>query len=176
MGLHDEAKLDRKFVEFAKQMNLYLNHFPKHEKYGLAQQIRDKAYECYGLIVEAQKRYHKKTTLTSLDIAHEQLRMFIRLEFSRVTLQPVAKGINFVGYRTWRSTRFIRKHSLRQFMRAARRGALASLISILGHARRTASLRHLLTTLKDRHHDLYCELPKACRLLLQPRAAAPTGS
>lgn len=37
MGLHDEAKLDRKFTEFAKQMNLYLNHFPKHEKYGLAQ-------------------------------------------------------------------------------------------------------------------------------------------
>lgn len=26
MGLHDEAKLDRKFTEFAKQMNLYLNH------------------------------------------------------------------------------------------------------------------------------------------------------
>lgn len=81
MGLHDEAKLDAKFTEFAKQMNLYLNHFPKHEKYGLAQEIRRKAYECYGLIVEAQKRYHKKTTLTNLDIAHEQLRMFIRLAF-----------------------------------------------------------------------------------------------
>ena len=79
MGLHDEAKLDAKFTEFARQMNLYLNHFPRHEKYGLAQQIRQKAYECYGLIVEGQKRYHKKTTLTSLDIAHEQLRMFIRL-------------------------------------------------------------------------------------------------
>jgi hypothetical protein len=35
MGLHDEAKLDRKFLEFAKLMNVYLNHFPKHEKYGL---------------------------------------------------------------------------------------------------------------------------------------------
>lgn len=81
MGLHDEAKLDAKFTEFAKQMNLYLNHFPKHEKYGLSQEIRRKAYECYGLIVEAQKRYHKKTTLTNLDIAHEQLRMFIRLAF-----------------------------------------------------------------------------------------------
>lgn len=32
MGLHDEAKLDRKFVEFAKLMTIYLNHFPKHEK------------------------------------------------------------------------------------------------------------------------------------------------
>lgn len=81
MGLHDEAKLDRKFTEFAKQMNLYLNHFPKREKYGLAQEIRRKAYECYGLIVEAQKRYHKKTTLSNLDIAHEQLRMLMRLAF-----------------------------------------------------------------------------------------------
>jgi len=35
VGTHDEAKLDTKFIDFAKQMNLYLNHFPKHEKYGL---------------------------------------------------------------------------------------------------------------------------------------------
>ena len=81
MGLHDEAKLDKKFTDFAKQMNLYLNHFPKHEKYGLAQEIRRKMYECYGYIVEAQKRYHKKTTLTNLDVAHEQLRMFARMAF-----------------------------------------------------------------------------------------------
>ena len=37
MGAHDEAKLDTKFIDFAKQMNLYLAHFPKHEKYGLSQ-------------------------------------------------------------------------------------------------------------------------------------------
>ena len=81
MGHHDEAKLDVKFIDFARQMNLYLNHFPRHEKYGLCQQIRNSAYEVYGLIVESQKRYMKKTSLTNLDIAHEQLRMFIRLAF-----------------------------------------------------------------------------------------------
>lgn len=79
MGLHDEAKLDRKFVEFAKLMNIYLNHFPKAEKYGLAQEIRSAAYSMYGFLVEAQKRYQKKTTLTNLDIRHEQLRMLVRL-------------------------------------------------------------------------------------------------
>jgi len=79
MGMHDEAALDRKFTEFAKLMNIHLNHFPKHEKYGLALEIRRAAYEMYGFIVEAQKRYHKKTTLTNLDIRHEQLRMLIRL-------------------------------------------------------------------------------------------------
>lgn len=79
MGIHDEAKLDQKFIGLAKLMNVYLNHFPKHEKYGLALEIRRAAYDVYGLIVEAQKRYIKKTTLVSLDIRHEQLRMLIRL-------------------------------------------------------------------------------------------------
>lgn len=81
MGTHDEARLDMKFVDFARQLNLYLNHFPRHERYGLCQQIRNKAYEMYGYAVEAQKRYQKKTSLTNLDIAHEQLRMFVRLAF-----------------------------------------------------------------------------------------------
>lgn len=67
MGLHDEAKLDHKFMEFAKLMNIHLNHFPKHEKYGLALEIRRAAYEVYGFIVEAQKRYHKKTAMSNLD-------------------------------------------------------------------------------------------------------------
>lgn len=82
MGLHDEAKLDQKFMEFAKLMNIHLNHFPKHEKYGLALEIRRAAYDVYGFIVEAQKRYHKKTAMTNLDTRHEQLRMLIRLAYT----------------------------------------------------------------------------------------------
>lgn len=81
MGTHDEAKLDVKFVDFAKQMNLYLNHFPRHEKFALSQAIRNKAYEVYGFVIESQKRYQKKTSLTNLDICHEQLRMLLRLAF-----------------------------------------------------------------------------------------------
>ena len=81
MGHHDEARMDARFTDFAKQMNLYLNHFPKHEKFGLAQTIRCKAYELYGFVIEAQKRYQKKTSLTNADIAHEQLRMLIRLAY-----------------------------------------------------------------------------------------------
>lgn len=81
MGHHDEAKLDVKFIDFARQMNLYLNHFPKHERFGLCQQIRNAAYETYGFIVESQKRHQRKTSLTNLDIRHEQLRMLLRLAF-----------------------------------------------------------------------------------------------
>lgn len=82
MGFHSEAELNRKFVEMAKLMNVYLNHFPKYEKYALCQSIRSAMYEVYGLIVETQKRYHKKTSLSLLDIRHEQLRMFVNLAHS----------------------------------------------------------------------------------------------
>ena len=79
MNKDPEAALNQKFVEMAKLLNIYLNHFPKHEKYALANRIRNTAYTIYDLIVEGQKRYIKKTTLSSLDIAHEQLRMQLYL-------------------------------------------------------------------------------------------------
>lgn len=81
MAIHSEATLDQKFIDFVKLMNIYLNHFPSYEKYGLSLQIRTTAYDVYALIIECQKRYHKKTTLTQLDIRHEQLRMLIRLAY-----------------------------------------------------------------------------------------------
>jgi len=52
MGIHCEAKLNRKFMEFAKLLNIYLNHFPKHEKYALANRIRNAAYEVYDYVSE----------------------------------------------------------------------------------------------------------------------------
>ncbi len=80
-SIHAEAQLCRKFTAFAKLLNIYLNHFPKAEKYALANRIRNTAYEVYDLITEAQKRYTKKTTLTNLDIAHERLRMQVYLAY-----------------------------------------------------------------------------------------------
>ena len=82
MGQHSEAELYQKFIETAKLMNIYLNHFPKFEKYALAQQIRNCMYEVYSYMVEGQKRYYKKTALTHLDIRHEQLRMLTNLAHS----------------------------------------------------------------------------------------------
>ena len=84
------------------------------------------------------------------------------LSLSRYTLHAVKRGLNFVGFRTWRSTRFVRKHSIYTFTQSAKKGALESVISILGHAKATASHTHLLTTLKANHHDLFNRLPPAC--------------
>ena len=79
--MHADARLNRRFVEFAKLLQIYLNHWPRHEKYGLSQLVRATAYELFDYITEAQKRYYKKTTLTNLDIAHERLRMQLWLAY-----------------------------------------------------------------------------------------------
>ena len=76
-----EPALNRKFMEMMKLLNVYLNHFPAHEKYALSNQIRKTAYELYDFITEGQKRYYKKTTLTNLDISHEKLRMQVYLAY-----------------------------------------------------------------------------------------------
>ena len=95
--------------------------------------------------------------------ARERVIVFLaglRLTLSRSTLARVTRGINFVGYRTWASKRFIRRHSLYTLRAAAKRGRLDSVISVLGHARKTHSLQHLLRYLKGNHHALYRLLPK----------------
>jgi hypothetical protein len=36
-----ETVLNRKFMEFIKLLNIYLNHFPKHEKYALTNKMQN---------------------------------------------------------------------------------------------------------------------------------------
>ena len=96
----------------------------------------------------------------------------LRLELSKSTLSRVTKGVNFVGYRTWISKRFIRRHSISNFRSAVRLQLLESVVSILGHARRTHSLQHLLTFIKERSDGLYLSLPKVHRRAGYPRVAA----
>lgn len=81
MGIHSESILNRKFMEFAKLLNIYLNHWPRFERYALANRLRNTAYEVYDLITESQKKYYKKSTLTNLDVTHEKLRMQLYLAY-----------------------------------------------------------------------------------------------
>ncbi len=74
MTISAETTFVRKYIDFLKQLNMYLNHFPRHEKYALAQAIRQDAYRVFDLMVEGQKKYYKKTSLTELDITFEQLK------------------------------------------------------------------------------------------------------
>jgi retron-type reverse transcriptase len=95
------------------------------------------------------------------------------LEISHYSLQPIKRGANFVGFRTWATARFVRPHVVSALRRDARRGRIEGVVSRLGHARRTCSFQALMNHLKDRHHDLYRQLPKSLHALHHhPDAAA----
>jgi retron-type reverse transcriptase len=95
----------------------------------------------------------------------------LRLELSKTTIAQIKRGINFVGYRTWRALRIIRKYSLFKFKRKARAGKLPSVVSLLGHAKRTQSLNHMLSILQEQNHALFLLLPKSYRSIYDLRTA-----
>lgn len=99
----------------------------------------------------------------------------LHLELSKFTLARVTHGINFVGYRTWSSKRFIRRRSLYTFRAAVKRGAMESAVSVLGHARQTHSLQHLLDYFKEHGHDLNYQLPQAYRRTDHARTQSTDG-
>lgn len=87
----------------------------------------------------------------------------LRLELSKWTMARVKKGVNFVGYRTWRRAKFIRKYSLFKYRRAVKRGKVDSVISLLGHAKHTHSLGFMWRTLQEVNPDLAQSLPPKVR-------------
>lgn len=95
----------------------------------------------------------------------------LKLELSKFTLARVKRGMNFVGYRTWVSKRFVRRHSLYTFRQSVKRGFMESIVSVLGHARRTHSLQHMLRYLKEQNNDLHHRLPQAYRFQNHQRVA-----
>ena len=87
--------------------------------------------------------------------------LMLGLQISHYSLHPVKRGANFVGFRTWARGRFVRPHVIAALRTDARRGRLCGVVSRLGHARRTCSLKPLINFLKEKHHDLYRRLPKS---------------
>lgn len=71
----------------------------------------------------------------------------LNLELSHWHIQKIRKGINFVGYRTWKSMKFVRKHSLYKFRKAVLKQKVDSIISIIGHAKGTNSVAYLQSML-----------------------------
>ena len=100
---------------------------------------------------------------TLREIIGDFLRDELHLEFSRYTIAPTKRGLNFVGFRTWRSTRFVRRHSLHTFSRSLRHGSLPSLVSVLGNARYTATYRHFCRRILSERPDLVSQLPEQHR-------------
>jgi len=87
----------------------------------------------------------------------------LHLELSKSTIQKVKRGINFVGYRTWKRKRFIRKYSLYKFRRAVKNKKQEAIISLLGHAKKTNSLLYMMKILKESPNAESIYLPKNYR-------------
>lgn len=87
----------------------------------------------------------------------------LQLEISHHSLQPIKRGANFVGFRTWASARFVRPRVITELRRDARKGRIEGVVSRLGHARRTCSFRPLMSHLQAAHSDLYAALPQGFR-------------
>lgn len=126
------------FIKRVLKIRLYCRYVDDVVLFGLT---RSRALECRGLIVEF-------------------LRDTLRLDLSKSTLARVTRGVNFVGYRTWATKRFIRRRSCYNYRHAVRHGRLVSAVSILGHARRTHSLQHLLHYSKEHANALHHQLPQ----------------
>ena len=74
---------DLRILQKTEDMILYANkaleQFPRSERYALAADIKQTMYSFYRLIITANKKYYKKTTLQDADVELEVLRGLIRL-------------------------------------------------------------------------------------------------
>lgn len=84
----------------------------------------------------------------------------LRLSLSRYSIHPTRRGLNFVGFRTWRSTRFVRRHSLHTFSKALKKDAVTSMVSIMGNAKRSATYAHFCRRVKSERPHLLAQLPE----------------
>ena len=79
----------QKMLELAEYAYVALRQFPKSEKFGLAADIKCQIYAVLRLIITANKRYYKKTTMQEMDVEHEVLRRQIEM----------AKNLQFLPFK-----------------------------------------------------------------------------
>lgn len=139
---------------------IYLNHLDHYIKRGL--QIEHYVRYVDDFILLGLTR---NECLAYRDLIKDFLADNLGLTLSKVVIQKVSKGINFVGYRHWRSHKLIRKHSLYRFRRNLKAGRAQAIISTLGHAKGTASLPHLIAAIKETDHGKNLSLSSRFRRL-----------
>lgn len=75
----DELVLKRKLEEMIQYGYVCVGRFPKAERFTLVADIKQCMYRALRLVISANKRYHKKTTLQELDVEVEMLKSLVRL-------------------------------------------------------------------------------------------------
>jgi len=106
-----------------------------------------------GLTLEECKNFKEK--------CEEFVKANLNFELSHWMIGKIKKGLNFVGYRTWRTTKFVRRHSIITFKRSVKNFNINSITSLLGHAKHSATLffysKYLLK------NKILTQLPKRSR-------------
>lgn len=147
--------------------NVYLNSLDHYCKRKL--HIRHYARYMDDSIMLASSREEGLLWLQSIrmHLAH------LNLEISHYNLQPIKRGADFVGYRTWASGRFVRPRLISAIRQDARKKRLDSLVSRTAMTLRTKSFHHVIHYLKENHHDIFDQLPKSYRQRHHPPATPP---
>lgn len=75
----EDLMILQKVYDMIEYGYIALRQYPKSEKHTLAAETKRCMYEILKLVIRANKKYYKKTTLQDLDIELETLRYLVRL-------------------------------------------------------------------------------------------------
>jgi len=116
---------------------IYLNKLDHYVK----RELKVKSYVRYvddfvliGLTINEAKNYKK--------LCEKFVQEKLKLELSHWHIQKIKRGINFVGYRTWKKKKFVRKHSMYKMKKAIKKKKINSIISLIGHAKGTNTISY----------------------------------
>lgn len=102
MNPQELSSLELKLMEATKQIYVLLKQFPKHEKNGLAAEIRSTLWDVQRFLVRALKKFTKKTTLQDMDVELKvlmtQLRAGYELRYiNHATYAKIAETLGEAG-------------------------------------------------------------------------------
>lgn len=73
------ADLLNTYVQAVRLFQPYLEHFPRHERFGLTKRIQTTVYDLHDDFIEAKTRRKNTSALTSMEINLEKLKFQFRL-------------------------------------------------------------------------------------------------
>ena len=84
----EELKILQKTFDMINYAYPALAQYPKGEKFALVADIKRCMEVMLERIIEANKKYYKKTTLQELDVEVEKLKAYVRLSYNLGFLPP----------------------------------------------------------------------------------------
>ena len=84
----EELKILQKTFDMINYAYPALAQYPKGEKFALVADIKRCMDVMLESIIEANKKYYKKTTLQELDVEVEKLKAYVRLSYNLGFLPP----------------------------------------------------------------------------------------